>query len=149
MRVPTVLIEGPGGPVMIDQTEYNPDVHTLVNEPIAPPVQTQPQPVIPQGEGLKQDGPTVAQFVTAGYDPSNYPPAGYASRSTPDEIAAAIAAKQTPPATTEALVANIGDRFYIVDKSGAKLSGKGISPTGYASNDKAWEAVQKLGKDDE
>lgn len=40
---------------------------------------------------LKQDGPTVAEFVAAGYRASNYPPEGYESRSTDDEIASAVA----------------------------------------------------------
>lgn len=42
---------------------------------------------------LREDGPTVAEFVAAGYPAINYPPRGYASRSTEDEIAAAIAAQ--------------------------------------------------------
>lgn len=46
---------------------------------------------------LRTDGPTVAEFVAAGYSASNYPPEGYASRSTPEEIAAAVA-EQNPPA---------------------------------------------------
>lgn len=37
-------------------------------------------------------GPTVEEFVKAGYNPNNYPPQGYNSKSTPEEIAAAIAA---------------------------------------------------------
>ncbi|MFP5078649.1 hypothetical protein ACLE20_15190 [Rhizobium sp. YIM 134829] len=40
---------------------------------------------------LREDGPTISEFVAAGYDPSTYPPAGYASRSTDQEIADAIA----------------------------------------------------------
>lgn len=40
---------------------------------------------------LRNDGPTVAEFVAAGYQASNYPPFGYESRSTAEEIAAAIA----------------------------------------------------------
>lgn len=44
-------------------------------------------------EGLREDGPTVAEFVAAGYPAANYPPEGYASRSTDEEIAAAIAAE--------------------------------------------------------
>ena len=39
---------------------------------------------------LKQDGPTVAEYVAAGYDPKNYPPKGYASKSDDKEIKAAI-----------------------------------------------------------
>ncbi len=42
---------------------------------------------------LKTDGPTVAQYVAAGYKASGYPPEGYASKSTAEEIAAAIAAE--------------------------------------------------------
>lgn len=50
------------------------------------------------GEELFQDGPTVGEFVEAGYKASNYPPKGYASRSTQEEIDAAIAAqKETDP----------------------------------------------------
>ncbi|MBX5238629.1 hypothetical protein [Rhizobium sp. NLR22b] len=45
---------------------------------------------------LRQDGPTVEEYVAAGYSASVYPPKGYASRSTPEEIAAAIAAQINP-----------------------------------------------------
>lgn len=44
--------------------------------------------------GLRTDGPTVAEYVDAGYQASKYPPAGYASRCTPEEIDAAIAAQK-------------------------------------------------------
>lgn len=47
-------------------------------------------------DDLRQDGPTVADFVAAGYKASNYPPHGYASRSTAEEIAAAVAAEKSP-----------------------------------------------------
>ncbi|MDP4024454.1 hypothetical protein Q8W71_17655 [Methylobacterium sp. NEAU 140] len=46
----------------------------------------------------RTDGPTVEEYVAAGYRAANYPPQGYASRSTPDEIAAAVAAQDAPPA---------------------------------------------------
>lgn len=45
---------------------------------------------------LRTDGPTVAEYVERGYLAVNYPPEGYASRSTAEEIAAAIAAQQAP-----------------------------------------------------
>lgn len=47
---------------------------------------------------LKQDGPTVAEFIAAGYRASNYPLAGYASKSTDEEIEAAIAAQEADDA---------------------------------------------------
>lgn len=53
-------------------------------------------------DGLRLDGPTVAEYVAAGYQASAYPPEGYSSRSTTEEIAAAMAA-QTAPAETDPL----------------------------------------------
>ena len=48
--------------------------------------------------GLKLDGPTIAEFVAAGYLAVNYPPEGYASRSSQEEIDAVIEAqKETDP----------------------------------------------------
>ena len=48
--------------------------------------------------GLKLDGPTIAEFLAAGYLAANYPPEGYASRSSQEEIDAAIdAQKETDP----------------------------------------------------
>jgi hypothetical protein len=43
-------------------------------------------------------GPTVARWVEAGYLASNYPPQGYNSKSTQEEIDAAIAAQAEPEA---------------------------------------------------
>lgn len=50
-------------------------------------------------DGLRFDGPTIAEYVAAGYQASNYPPQGYVSRSSDEEIAAALAA-QTGPASS-------------------------------------------------
>lgn len=44
-------------------------------------------------EGLRLDGPTVAQWVAEGYKASAYPPAGYASVSSEAEIDKAIEAE--------------------------------------------------------
>ncbi|MNP61935.1 HeH/LEM domain protein [compost metagenome] len=38
----------------------------------------------------REDGPTVAEWVESGYPAASYPPAGYASRSSQEEIDAAI-----------------------------------------------------------
>lgn len=64
---------------------------------------------------LRQDGPTVGEYVEAGYPASAYPPKGYASRSTPEEIAAAIAA-QAPS----------DDKALKVDELREALTAKGI-----------------------
>lgn len=41
---------------------------------------------------LKQDGPTIAEYVAKGYKAEDYPPAGYASKSTKEEVDAFIKA---------------------------------------------------------
>ncbi|BEV02207.1 hypothetical protein [Novosphingobium olei] len=41
-------------------------------------------------EPLREDGPTVLEFIAEGYLAENYPPEGYAARSTGEEIATAI-----------------------------------------------------------
>lgn len=41
-------------------------------------------------QGLREDGPTVAEWVEAGYPAATYPPAGYSLRSSQEEIDAAI-----------------------------------------------------------
>lgn len=71
----------------------------------------------PAGSELRSDGPTIAEFIAAGYDPNNYPPAGYASRNTPEEIAAAIAqadadklAKAKSPESVQAALMQLDPR---------------------------------------
>jgi hypothetical protein len=56
---------------------------------------------IAHGIGL-DEGPTVAEWVEAGYSAKNYPPSGYNSRSTPEEIAEAIKAEEATVALGEA-----------------------------------------------
>lgn len=43
---------------------------------------------------LREDGPTIAEFCAAGYSAHGYPPAGFKSRSSDDEILAAIEAQE-------------------------------------------------------
>lgn len=50
------------------------------------------RPSLVDAQGLYTNGPTIAEYITAGYNPVNYPPAGFASRSTPDEVAGAAEA---------------------------------------------------------
>lgn len=47
------------------------------------------------------DGPTVAEYVAAGHRAENYPPTGYESKSTLEEIAAAVAAQAEPTESDE------------------------------------------------
>lgn len=77
---------------------------------------------VANADGLRVDGPTVAEFVEAGYQASGYPPEGYASRSTLEEIDAAVTAqgllKDDEPETDPLKMK--------VDDLKAWLTGKGI-----------------------
>ena len=51
---------------------------------------------------LKEDGPTVHEYVAAGYKAKNYPPNGWASKSSQQEIDLAIAEEETAEAKAAA-----------------------------------------------
>lgn len=57
--------------------------------------------------GFREDGPTVAEFVEAGYLAANYPPEGYASRSSQEEIDAAIELQKGDKDETDPLKMNV------------------------------------------
>lgn len=134
MTIETMIVLNKNGPVMINKSDYDPVIHKLPDD----------TPPMTGDTALRTDGPTVAEFVQAGYDPNNYPPGGYSSKSTPEEIEAAIKAHAETSAREPALVAQDGKRFFIVNSKGERLSGEGIDAKGYASNEAAWEAVNKL-----
>ena len=69
--------------------------NVIVNNPMEEQQELDKQPKVDTGWEtiLKQDGPTVHEFVKAGYKASSYPPEGYASKSTQEEIDEAIAAE--------------------------------------------------------
>lgn len=50
-------------------------------------------------QGSRVDGPTISEYVAAGYDPATYPPKGFEARSSQEEIDAAVLA-QTKTAPT-------------------------------------------------
>lgn len=60
------------------------------------------RPASDAGEELKSDGPTVEEYVKSGYRAKNYPPSGYASRSTNAEIQAAVEAQERDAADKKA-----------------------------------------------
>ena len=82
--------------------------------------------------GLKLDGPTIAEFLAVGYLAVNYPPEGYASRSSQEEIDAAIEAqKETDPL-----------KMKVPDLK-AWLTGKGIEFDPSANKEKLQALVPK------
>lgn len=151
----TVTIVTDNGPVRINKTDYDaaPDQYKLADE--APAT-------------LRDDGPTIAEFVAAGYPAANYPPRGYASKSSEEEIAAAVAAeaaktnepKPEQPAGLDAslqsaasgapapqlMVMKDGKKHFVVDPAGVKVERDGIDAAGYANEKEAWDAILALPK---
>lgn len=155
MSVETVIVKTANGPVMINKSDYDPAMHELENPADMPlpvvasnvvPVQPGVNDVSNNSVQLRTDGPTIAEYVSAGYDPVNYPPNGYESRSTPEEITAAIEAKQqTPPnepATAPAMfVTKKGKKFIVTDKDGKPVERDDIEANGYPDEAAAWAAI--------
>ncbi|ESY89026.1 hypothetical protein X739_00550 [Mesorhizobium sp. LNHC220B00] len=77
-----------------------------------------------KADALRDDGPTIADFVAAGYLASNYPPEGYASKSTAKEIAAAVKAEAKANAEVETKLreAMLADLAMLSDEDLAKMA---------------------------
>lgn len=152
MRIPTVTIMTANGPVIINQSEFDPATMTLAT---ADEAVVQSAPPLDEN-GLRLDGPTIAEFVAAGYPVASYPPDGYASRSTAEEIAAfmpqagnsgttAPAAPATPVVERPALVVGkSGKKFVVMQADGSAYVNDKIDAKGYASEKDAWDAVMAL-----
>jgi hypothetical protein len=72
--------------------------HVLAATPAAPSAAAPLLPAAPTVRGesapaLQSGGPTIQQWVAAGYKASAYPPSPYASQSSPEDVAAAQAAE--------------------------------------------------------
>lgn len=80
-------------------------------------------------------GPTVSEFVAAGYQATDYPPHGYASRSTEEEIQAAIAAQAASTAGAPA-DANTGadTTAPVVDDTAAATASEADKPAAAPRN---------------
>jgi hypothetical protein len=76
----------------------------------------------PLRAGEKFDGPTVEEFVKAGYSARAYPPDGYASRSTPEEIAAEV--KKETEAEQKAADERKAEEKKLADAEAAKAKEK-------------------------
>lgn len=141
MSVKTVVIESENGPVIINESDFNPSIHKLAN--------TDSELMEKVADTLRTDGPTVEEFVAAGYRAENYPPQGYESRSTAGEIASAIQAQEPPavppvPDKADMLVTKQGKVFVVVDKEQNAIEREGIDGKGYKTEAEAWAAVMAL-----
>lgn len=103
-----------GDEVVINASDFDPAKHALAAEPAAASVRSaQPAAVAKSAKAadspsapadgpnedvepvaLREDGPTVEEFVTSGYPAHAYPPLGYAEKSSPglDALLAELAA---------------------------------------------------------
>lgn len=110
--------EGQGDYVLINKADFDPAVHEAYEGGSA--------------SELRRDGPTVEEYVAAGYHASSYPPSGYASKSTPDEIAAAIAAQSggdKTPAEVLAMATDTEVHFKTFQAEARKILGDATPAT--------------------
>lgn len=147
MRIPTVTIMTANGPVIINQSEFDPATMTLAT---ADEAVVQSAPPLDEN-GLRLDGPTIAEFVAAGYPVASYPPDGYASRSTAEEIAAFMPqagnsgnGTAAPVERPALVVGKSGKKFVVMQADGSAYVNDKIDAKGYASEKDAWDAVMAL-----
>ncbi|NLS03614.1 hypothetical protein HGP14_09610 [Rhizobium sp. P32RR-XVIII] len=111
--------EDQGDHVLINKADFDPDKHILYGDGDSGGASV-----------LRQDGPTVAEYVAAGYLASNYPPSGYASRSTPEEIDEAVAAQAVKtPAEVLAMATDTDVHFKTFQAEARKLLGENTPAT--------------------
>jgi hypothetical protein len=84
-KYPCYATKPDGEKVIVNNTEE--EAAVLGHETKAEAAQGWKEPI------LKNDGPTIKEYVAAGYKAKNYPPHGYASKSTQEEIDIAIKAE--------------------------------------------------------
>lgn len=89
---------------------------------VSQPAEILDAPAGKKAKALKQDGPTVEEWVEAGYDAAAYPPKGYAAKSSDAEIEAAIAKQKAAKShVSEDLAASDGTPAVDAGGSEAKL----------------------------
>lgn len=81
-------VDGPNGRVIVQNAE---EAAAVTGEKADAGWGTKP--------ALRDDGPTIQEYVAAGYKAKGYPPAGYASKSTDEEVEAAIKAEEAAEAS--------------------------------------------------
>lgn len=132
--LPVVVIETDNGPVRINETDYNPDVHTIY-EPTKKEekegVFQTPEPIVPI------EPPSVA--VVTGGNIQNPAPAVVNENVTPEQI------NMTPDNSAgrpEYLVSKTGAKYFVVDTAGNPVKGIAtIDERGYKTDGEAWAAV--------
>lgn len=87
--------------IVQNEVEY---LEHFPGEPTPPPATVS----APDGQALREDGPTIEEFVAAGYKATDYPPEGFAPRSTPEQVKAAIDAQAASAPPSEPVAAPEG-----------------------------------------
>lgn len=155
-RIPTVQISTPGGPVVINATDYDPDVHELAEgstlpDPDAPaPVEpgTDPNPLAKIADDtpapVAQPAPAATETPT-GDAGAQTPPNDRDGVSQDDPTAAAKIAELEAQASVQAeqslAVMKVGKRFKVVDSAGQPVVSDNFQKTGYADEAAAWAAI--------
>lgn len=131
-RCPTVTIMTGNGPVVINEADYDEEIHTLAGDADKPS-----EPEAPgAGQGTSVTGSDGASGDTGTGTDTTSPGA------LADHAAALVAAGTV---TDVKLVAKMGRNFFVVNDKGAKVEAEGINAKGYGTEKEAWDAILALG----
>lgn len=141
MQIPTISIDTDNGPVQINQSDYNPDTHTLTDPqpewsalfgnaapvPTAPPAAPAPTPMAPLEPPAQPVPPANVDTAAVPVAP---PPAPNAPTPPP-----------APLAPVETFVTKLENAWFIVDEAGKPIDGKnGEDGKGFSTKKAAEEA---------
>lgn len=110
------------------------------------PVVEGPQEAGDDPNALRTDGPTFAEYVAAGYAPESYPPQGYASKHTKQELARLLQAELTKCAAAAAKPADVPTNAALKAMDDAALA-KWLKDNGVAVLDQDRKAMEKAALD--
>ena len=125
-RLSTITIMTDNGPVVINEADYDADVHTLADGEAAPAEPTTPA------------APAEPTTPAAPAEPTT--PAAPAEPTTP-----AAPAEPTTPAAPGYAVQSEGNKHFVTTAEGKRVTGvKGIATKGYSTPADAWAAIMAL-----
>lgn len=152
--VPTMKIWTANGPVTINVSDFDANVHTPAAADETGPAEGTQANLSLSGahthgvtdpahthitDLTQQDGSHTHGVTDPGHSHTITDPN---APVTPPAVVQPVAAPVVPPATL--LVSKIGKKFHVVDKDGAAVVRDGIENDGYKTENEAWSAIMAL-----
>lgn len=140
-RLPTVEIETENGPVLINRSDFNPDLHKL-SERSKEELTAQIERAANQGQPVEPVAPPAPPAPAA----QDVPPTGQTTPPAPPAPVDPVAPPATAPVDPALMVTKKGRKHFVIDQAGQPVTVEGIDPEGYATDQAAWDAILQRGK---